>query len=81
MASIIFAALFLIIGIAVGAFLLSKGHTGAGIGSIIAGILLCVILIICGCVVTVPTGHTGVLTTFGAVEDRVLDSGINTKAP
>jgi regulator of protease activity HflC (stomatin/prohibitin superfamily) len=81
MASIIFAALFLIVGIVVGAIRMSDGKTGAGVGCIVAGILLCIVLIVCGCVVTVPTGHTGVLTTFGAVEDRVLDSGINTKAP
>lgn len=30
---------------------------------------------------SVPTGHTGVLTTFGKVSDYTLDSGIHTKAP
>lgn len=29
----------------------------------------------------VPTGFTGVLTTFGKVEERTLDSGINFKLP
>lgn len=31
--------------------------------------------------VTVPTGHTGVVTTFGRVEEYVLDEGIHMKLP
>ena len=30
---------------------------------------------------SIPTGHTGIVTVFGKVEDRTLDAGINTKAP
>ncbi len=35
-------------------------------------------LILCGfgCVRTVPTGYTGILTTFGRVESQTLDAGI-----
>lgn len=29
----------------------------------------------------VPTGYTGILTTFGKVEDKVLEAGFNSKAP
>ncbi len=29
----------------------------------------------------IPTGHTGVLTTFGKVEDTTLDAGFHMKAP
>ena len=32
-------------------------------------------------VVTVPTGHTGVVTTFGRVEDKVLTEGFHVKNP
>ncbi|MGI6202700.1 MAG: prohibitin family protein [Eubacteriales bacterium] len=32
-------------------------------------------------IVTVPTGHTGVVTTFGKVESYVLDEGIHFKLP
>ena len=32
-------------------------------------------------VVTVPTGHTGVVTTFGRVEDYVLSEGFHVKNP
>ena len=33
------------------------------------------------CVTTVPVGHTGVVTTFGHVEDYVLDEGLHLKSP
>ncbi len=33
------------------------------------------------CVVSVPTGHTGVVTTFGKVEDYTFEAGIHFKAP
>ena len=38
-------------------------------------------LVIGGCVVSIPAGHTGVLTTFGNVEDKVLSEGVNFKLP
>lgn len=43
--------------------------------------LLAVILIVCSCLSTVPTGHTGILTTFGKVEDVSLPNGVNVHAP
>lgn len=33
------------------------------------------------CVISVPTGHTGVVTTFGKVEDYTFEAGIHLKAP
>lgn len=30
---------------------------------------------------SVPAGHTGILTTFGRVEDRILTEGLNWKSP
>lgn len=81
MASIIFAILFLVAGIAIGAYMLKEENIGIGIGVLLGGIILSVVILALGCFTTVPTGHTGVVTTFGAVEDRVLDAGINTKAP
>lgn len=33
------------------------------------------------CVRTVPTGYTGILTTFGKVEDRYMESGLHIKSP
>jgi len=43
--------------------------------------VLGLVLIICSCLSTVPTGHTGILTTFGKVEDVSLPNGVNLHAP
>lgn len=40
------------------------------------------LLLVCGgMVATVPTGHTGILTTFGKVEDITLEAGVHFKLP
>lgn len=38
-------------------------------------------LLLFNCFTQVPTGHTGVVTTFGKVSNYTLDSGIHLKAP
>lgn len=46
--------------------------------------ILCLIgvgLIAMSCYVSVPTGHTGVVTTFGRVEDYTLEAGMHFKLP
>jgi regulator of protease activity HflC (stomatin/prohibitin superfamily) len=48
---------------------------------IIAILVALGILVVSLFVTQVPTGFTGVLTTFGRVEDRTLESGINFKFP
>ena len=49
------------------------------IGSVVAFILIIVLLF--SCISSVPTGYTGILTTFGKVEDGTLDAGVHFKAP
>ena len=49
--------------------------------AVIAGVLLAILFTWLGCIASVPTGHTGVVTTFGKVEDKTFDAGFNTKAP
>lgn len=46
-----------------------------------AAALAAILILVFSCVTIVPTGFTGVLTTFGRVEDTTLDAGINFKAP
>ena len=46
-----------------------------------AVIVLAVIIIASTCVVSIPTGFTGVVTNFGKVTGRTLDPGIHLKAP
>jgi len=43
--------------------------------------VLAAVFVIMSLVSVVPTGYTGILTTFGAVEDRTITAGINFKAP
>ena len=52
---------------------------GRIIGLSIAALFI-VIMLLCS-FTKVPTGHTGVITTFGKVADYTLDSGIHFKAP
>lgn len=48
--------------------------------TITAGVLA-LILLVFSTTSIVPTGFTGVLTTFGRVEENTLDAGLNFKAP
>ena len=48
--------------------------------------ILVVIVLVLGalayfCTTQVPTGYTGILTTFGKVEDRTLEAGFHLKSP
>ena len=43
---------------------------------VLFAVLFCVL-----CIRTVPTGYTGILTTFGRVEDVELSSGVHIKSP
>ncbi|MDV3427008.1 MAG: prohibitin family protein [Bacillota bacterium] len=45
------------------------------------GLILSIVLFIISCVGIVPTGYTGILTTFGAVSERTVGAGINFIAP
>lgn len=49
--------------------------------SIVVGILLSVLLVWLGMIASVPTGYTGIITTFGRVENETFDAGFNMKAP
>lgn len=40
-----------------------------------------VVVMLLSCIATVPTGYTGILTTFGKVEDRTIPSGVSMIAP
>ena len=45
------------------------------------GIIAAIVLVVLSCVSYVPTGYTGILTTFGRVEDNTLDAGISFHLP
>ena len=48
---------------------------------VILGIVAAVVVLAGACFTSVPTGHTGVVTTFGKVENYTLDAGIHGKLP
>ena len=49
---------------------------------IIVGVIAVAVLALAfSCIVSVPTGHTGVAVTFGKVEDYVLSEGVHFKLP
>lgn len=45
------------------------------------GLALAVIFVFISCTTVVPTGYTGILTTFGRVENTTINAGINFIAP
>lgn len=56
-----------------------KESTPKVVGVVI--LIIAIILFIISCIGIVPTGYTGILTTFGAVEERTVSAGINFIAP
>ena len=47
----------------------------------VSGILLAAVFLGVSAMTSVATGHTGIVTTFGKVEDYTLDAGFHVKAP
>lgn len=69
-----------ILALIVGAILLiTLDRSGKKYGGIVC--VIGVILLVVSCIGIVPTGYTGILTTFGAVENRTIDAGFNLIAP
>lgn len=48
---------------------------------LLGAVIISVVLLVVSCIAIVPTGYTGILTTFGKVEDRTVGSGINFISP
>lgn len=76
-AGIVFVVVGVIAAIVTGAAYSGKAAMGIGIATAI----LFIFCLIFSCMANVPTGHTGVLTTFGKVENHTLEAGMNFKAP
>ncbi len=47
----------------------------------VVGILVGAVIVVASCVRTVPTGHTGIVTTFGDVEDYTYEAGVHFVLP
>ena len=61
-------------------FTVKKGKKGAALGGILA-LIIGVGIVAGSCVSSVPTGHTGIVTTFGNVENYTFEAGIHFKLP
>ena len=48
---------------------------------LLGAIVIAVMIILSSCLVTIPAGHTGIVTTFGRVADYTLDAGFHFKSP
>ncbi len=53
----------------------------AGLAIAVACVLLAVVCISSDCITSIPTGHTGIVTTFGHVEDYTYEAGLHVKMP
>ena len=72
MFAIIFSVLCLAAGIIALIFCKKMEIKYIGTGALVIAILAAVVTMFLACSSTVPTGHTGILTTFGKVEDVSL---------
>ena len=77
----IFGILVLIAGGIVVGYNCVAGNKAIAAAVGIGAVVLTILFIGLSCMANVPTGHTGVLTTFGKVEDYTLEAGMNFKAP
>lgn len=84
----VFGIVVLILAVASGIILLSgrgkekkKQFRWGGIGALSGGCILGAALIVTSCFASVPTGNTGIVTTFGKVENFTFESGVHAKAP
>lgn len=81
MFALIISVLLLAGGMIGGIAALRKNKKAVGIPVICAAILLPAVILISASVTTVDAGHTGVVVTYGKVEDYTLDAGLHAKAP
>ena len=75
------AVFFLLGGIVAGIIMKQTSKSRKAGLPIILGVIAAVVTLAGSCFVSVPTGHTGVVTTFGKVENFTLDAGIHGKLP
>ena len=80
MFAVVIGILLILVAIIAPIFMSANEMHGGGIVSAVC-ILLAVIIVGASCISTVPTGHTGILSTFGRVEDKNLPEGMNFHAP
>ena len=81
MFGLVVGILLIITGIIICGVLINEDEKGKGFACFIGGMALGIIIILISCMKTVPTGSTGIVTTFGKVENYTLDAGVHFMAP
>lgn len=87
MAAIIISTILIIIGIVIGIVIGKYHETNDDVPykfnttPLLICVIIAVIIFVARCIAVVPTGYTGILTTFGRVEDRTISAGANFIAP
>lgn len=81
MVLLIFAILIFIASIIGGIVIDRDEYPGFKVATPLIGTVAAIVLIILSCISYVPTGYTGIVTTFGKVHENTLDAGINFHAP
>lgn len=87
MAAIIISTILIIAGIVIGIVIGKYNESEHDVPykfnttPLLICVILAVIIFVARCIAVVPTGYTGILTTFGRVEDRTISAGANFIAP
>lgn len=81
MVLLIFSILIFIASIIGGIVIDRDEYPGFKVATPLIGIVAAIVLVILSCISYVPTGYTGIVTTFGKVHENTLDAGINFHAP
>lgn len=78
----IIGIILLVVGIGIGIGILALSDEKVwSLAGFLGGIALCVLCVVLSCFTSVTTGNTGVVTSFGKVENQTLEAGFHLKAP
>ena len=81
MSSLILAIILVVASVAI-PIIAAKMHYGkSGLIGTVVCLVLAAVVMFSACSSTIPSGHTGILTTFGRVEEKSLPNGLNFHAP
>lgn len=81
MVAFIFGILFLLAGVIIGVVMVANDYKEYSWISFVGGFVAFVAMLVISITVSIPTGYTGIVTTFGRVENYTLDAGFHAKAP
>lgn len=78
---LIIGIIIAVVGVVLGCIEFADGEPGKGALAMVVCTILGICIALTSMFASIPTGYTGIVTTFGKVEDYTLDAGIHAKAP